>query len=742
MPSKKKSFIDKSSAVKFQLVQRSLRDPLYNDPDAPKMVLMPMKQKSNSKNINKMRNAAEYKHDLISDLPPELLAITNDEQDEEEFYDNLISASNQNNSGVNDDDLDDLEEYETLLAQLQQMGIEDINDLKENQFDFDPSELADFKNHIINLKSRIKTKSLNNNIIINDNNEDLIDVDKNIYSTNKLVYPEDTPNLQNDPASHGIYFDDQNEYDYMKHLKPVGLDPNSIVVDAVAEKQTSQSLKNRKNTPVFLKEDLEKEEPVKQQSRTNVGGVSLGDDFLPSKEMISLDAFHNPNTVESVFDVPQNVREVLYALEDEEFIDDNLDDDFFDNLNAEIVDEELEAKLMEETRLYEENLKEKGKKDDTIFDEEWHQDFVKFKQEQELLPSINSDDDLDSLNNANISERPESLDDEEALELLDQLGPLPGEINLSIPQQNDEPSTPSYKPEPRNLPKPSKTGTIMSVGGTRYTPLRRRKASSAMSEVSSALSMSSSALFRNNNLTNLDDCFDKILEEYSDEELGELDSGDEDVRGDNTVEKDEMEEMLESFMNSTEIRGKFNTVIDKRLSEHQSLVDIQNELRDVTKKVIHKYLDQDTETLTEQEQEELDATLPQEKVYDNWDVESVLSNYSNIYNRPQILTVNSVKKSNGNISKIRVKNDKRGMPVIQEIDLDGNITTYSGNMNNPNNNSDEDSDIENDEPKINKGTRRNKKETKEEKKLRKQAVKEEKKNRRSEKKLNKEYYNI
>ena len=51
-----------------------------------------------------------------------------------------------------------------------------------------------------------------------------------------LAAKEEGPAIEEDPALHGIFFEDQRGYDYMQHLKPMGQDPAAVFVAAPQSK--------------------------------------------------------------------------------------------------------------------------------------------------------------------------------------------------------------------------------------------------------------------------------------------------------------------------------------------------------------------------------------------------------------------------------------------------------------------------------------------------------------------------
>ncbi|XP_002155098.3 protein LTV1 homolog [Hydra vulgaris] len=201
-------------------------------------------------------------------------------------------------------------------------------------------------------------------------------------------------------------------------------------------------------------------------------------------------------------------------------------------------------------------------------------------------------------------------------------------------------------------------------------------------------SMTSSVIRRTNVLKTLDDHFEKIMEEYDENNIGCIDN--EDVSGNATVNNDLIKHTIEEFLKS------------------QKKCDLADVLTKENEKIM--YSDTDSEI----EDEELFKQFDK-KPKDQWDCESVISTYSNLYNHPKIIKEESKKPPQIRLHK------HTGMPV-------GVLQEHSKhNEKNDNKN----------EYTIQLSNVRDKNETNEEKKLRKQAVKEHRKNRREEKKKTK-----
>jgi protein LTV1 len=114
---------------------------------------------------------------------------------------------------------------------------------------------------------------------------------------------------------YGVYFDD-TEYDYMQHLRPVGMREDgfeSVLVEAPKRRTTS---KKPSDLPISLHD--------------------LPPEALPSASELPRD-FESQAAVQSSIsglqpDMDPHLRQTLEALEDDAYVDDDLDDDFFGDL--------------------------------------------------------------------------------------------------------------------------------------------------------------------------------------------------------------------------------------------------------------------------------------------------------------------------------------------------------------------------------------------------------------------------
>jgi protein LTV1 len=143
--------------------------------------------------------------------------------------------------------------------------------------------------------------------------------------------------------------------------------------------------------------------------------------------------------------------------------------------------------------------------------------------------------------------------------------------------------------------------------------------------------MSSSVIRRNEQLTLLDDRFEKFYENYDDPEVGPLDC--EEIEGHVNIDDTMLMQLTKDFEKKA-VPMKYNKEWDII-----RLVKLQQQGG-------------------EKEEEMVMLEVQDDDNKKKWDCESMLSTYSNIYNHPKLIQVPSKKKSN----KIEI-NPKTGMPI-------------------------------------------------------------------------------
>ncbi|KGL82636.1 Protein LTV1, partial [Tinamus guttatus] len=205
-------------------------------------------------------------------------------------------------------------------------------------------------------------------------------------------------------------------------------------------------------------------------------------------------------------------------------------------------------------------------------------------------------------------------------------------------------------------------------------------------------SMTSSVMRRNEQLTLLDDRFEKFFEQFDEDEIGALDNVE--LEGYITTDNTRLQEVLNDYY--------------KEKAKNCVKLDTLEPSED---------LDSSVNEESEEEKEETVALVIEESK-EKWDCESILSTYSNLYNHPKLIEEPSKPKP------IKIS-QKTGIPlhVLPQRGLTAKQVERMQMIN--------DSDL----PRA--ATQpRSKNETREDRKARKQAIKEERKERRMEKKAN------
>ncbi|KAF8986223.1 hypothetical protein BGZ46_007754 [Entomortierella lignicola] len=458
--------------------------------------------------------------------------------------------------------------------------------------------------------------------------------------------------------------DEYNDgYDYTQHMKEIGRASDAVFVAApkiVAQEKKAANSRGIQFTDESAAQEMSKEDQNKQSGKARKG-LNLPSEVLPSKEELDFDdVYQSAVPIGLQPDMPFDIRQTLEALEDDAFVDGELDEDFFDQLDGEGGDFDFGD---EEYDDYSDEEEGAGG---------WEADFKKFKKAQKY---------------ASDNESFEGSDD----------------------------------------------------GHSQVSRGSRRPGGAS----ASTFSMSSSAMFRNENLTLLDERFDKIEREYDEDSLDE----DEDSHDFKAEElRKDFDSILDDFLDKFEIVGsKMVPRLEGATSENKLstirnalLVDEGEEEKSLATTVggtrrPKKNLNEDMAT-----ELQTDFRSRAERLRDGWDVQTILSTYSNLDNHPGMIKEQS---------RRRIHIDpKTGMPIVTEKlskkalqrkkELEDAAAAASENGDNSGSEDNSDEDFEEEEPE-NLGVKRNKAETKEEKKARKEAIKAEKRNRRETKKATK-----
>ncbi|KAH8733450.1 Low temperature viability protein [Ilyonectria robusta] len=276
---------------------------------------------------------------------------------------------------------------------------------------------------------------------------------------------------EGEAAGHGVYFDD-SEYDYMQHLRDLNAGGGEVVfiesTDAANQGKGKQ------------KESLS--DALKKMNLEQKSGDILDEEILPSKNLtrVTYEAQQNiPDAIKGFQpDMDPRLREVLEALEDDAYVED--DDDVFNELAKD--GRELDEYEFDEQQYFEED--DGWESDDTAkptkeYKEDAVPDLVKAPGEQpDEGPSQDWMDDFKQFKKEQKGGRP-------------QVGASPSELQSNW--------------------------TTTTNGG------RRKKRKGALTNPSS-YSMTSSSLVRTEQMTLLDARFDKIEEAYNEDFADDMQS--------------------------------------------------------------------------------------------------------------------------------------------------------------------------------------------------------------------------
>jgi protein LTV1 len=326
---------------------------------------------------------------------------------------------------------------------------------------------------------------------------------------------------EGEAANYGIYYDD-TEYDYMQHLRDLGQGSGEVVfVEANPIGNNKKSKGKDKQKQPSLEDALRKLD-LQNQSEDLLDG-----DILPNKNLQRLTYQAQQDVPDAIAgfqpDMDPRLREVLEALEDDAYVDDDGGDDIFQELVKDA--HELNEDEFEESY------------NDFQDDDGWESDrTVKATGEQQ----------------------PRGDDKEVVPQLTDASEAKPGEgasddwMEEFKKFKSDQKA--GKKPRAAAAAAPSE---IQSSIWTTTTNGGRRKARKGAMTNPSTYSMTSSSLARTEQLSILDARFEKLEEEYNADmdDLGSVSA----VSTMSTVQgptRQDFDGMLDEFLNDYSMHGK------------------------------------------------------------------------------------------------------------------------------------------------------------------------------------------
>lgn len=467
-------------------------------------------------------------------------------------------------------------------------------------------------------------------------------------------------------ALYGVYFDD-TEYDYMQHLRSINDDENSRRggVDEDPDTDTvwipSAVQPSERQKGFALRDDDDEKEHEKQPS------LMLPASAFPSKEVAPSDAMHfdvDPALQGLNPDMDPHLRQTLEALEDDAFVNDDADDDFF----GEVVD----SGVWDGVRTADDEWRDAAPEGDDI----WLDPVQRALRERETLRATGGDEAAETqlsltarvalFKEQQKNQAPASDDSDEDR---DELGELPAPRAAM----------------PRRAGSTSSSGSALGKKG-KPGALARRAASSRAGSVGggSVWSMSSSAMARNQGLTDLDERFDQVIREYGGKATGDPEIDAQTGAFDEIAEpkeEDEEEELDEETVERL-TRGDFDAIMDEFLDTQEVIGGkLKQRLgtRDATPNEKLSLVREALGSAHIVDGGEDMSTPAEENPFLNpriigadreqWDVETIRTTKTNLENHPRTITAASTSATpraidnDVRIPKIRI-HPRTGMPQV------------------------------------------------------------------------------
>ena len=307
---------------------------------------------------------------------------------------------------------------------------------------------------------------------------------------------------EGEAAEHGIYFDD-TEYDYMQHVRDLNFGDGEGEAMFVEARNTNKEKKGKGKGKVSLEQAL-REANLGSEHGDNAESV-FGEE-LSSSRNIGQPSYQNQQDVPDAIagfqpDMDPRLREVLEALDDEAYVED--EESFFGQIALE-GGEEVTQEEFEESEFFD------GEDEDG-----WESDTTEkpTKEYTDSPPVVTSPLSADvDMGDIPVTEASDHGD-----------GNWMKEFSKFKQDQTISKKAPAARASPAaDVQSSVMTGTSLMSNG------RKKKRKGAMTS-SSGYSMTSSSLARTEGLSLLDARFDRIEEEYAD------DGGDMDIDDDGTA---------------------------------------------------------------------------------------------------------------------------------------------------------------------------------------------------------------
>ena len=380
------------------------------------------------------------------------------------------------------------------------------------------------------------------------------DLEAELFGPNETNALSGIRDNEGEAAEQGIYFDD-TEYDYMQHIRDFNAgsgNGESYFVEAATKRKDGKG-KEKMNLEDALRETSLHEDQVESGATQNAGSMLLDNDIMPSKDL-RRSTYQDQQDIPDALagfqpDMDPRLREVLEALEDDAYVDD--EEDIF----GEIAKDGREVSLEEfESAGFENVGDEAGWETD-----ETEKPDKEYKTECITLPTHQGPD----------------------MMIEGELDHGDGDWMKEFTKfQKADKAAKKAQPQASNAEVQSSimTGTSMTGG-------RRKKRKGAMTS-STGYSMTSSSIFRTEGQNLLDARFDKIEEDYAEDEMDVDDDGVSIATGTSVassqapslVQRSDFDSIMDDFLDGYSMSGKKRVKKGKYQSGMEQLDEVRKGL--------------------------------------------------------------------------------------------------------------------------------------------------------------------
>ena len=363
--------------------------------------------------------------------------------------------------------------------------------------------------------------------------KDRYDLEAELFGSSESSAISGVRDNEGEAAEHGIYFDD-TEYDYMQHIRDLNAgsgNAETYFIEAATKKKDGKA-KAKMSLEDALKGASLHEEGSESRAIHSRGSHLLDSELLPSK-YLKKSTYQDQQDVPDALagfqpDMDPRLREVLEALEDEAYVDEE------EEMFGEIAKDGREVSLQEFEKAGFEDADDEGG---------WETDETEKPSKEYKTGDIRPPPVFHSVDTM-MEDGPDHGDGDWMKE-------------FSKFKQADK-TAKKAQPQPSNAELQSSimTGTSMTGG-------RRKKRKGAMTS-STGYSMTSSSIFRTEGQTLLDARFDKIEEDYAEDEM-DIDDGGASVvtrssiassQAPSLVQRSEFDSIMDDFLGDYSMSGK------------------------------------------------------------------------------------------------------------------------------------------------------------------------------------------